>query len=343
MTRGKQRDWMLRLERHPLALTALAAVIALAAAIGMALVAGVPAVSAHLERLAPAWLAVAVGARLAAYVGYAIAHHRVMGASEHSALEAETAARVSAFGAGATSLKGGFSIDVRAMRGSGASTSQARAHVVALALLEYAVLALAAWICALTLLRDPGIQAMAVWPWVLGVPAGVLVAALAWPRIRARSSKARSGARLRSLVDGTRLLGHDWKHPAGALAAALGMALYWVAEAAALWAALRALGVSASANVAILGCATAYVLTPRGLPLAGAGIAEVLLPVSLMWLGVPLAAAVPAALAAELVRLAVSVPFAVVSREEVHSLVSRERSIRRGAGRRRSSVSAAGR
>ena len=76
------------------------------------------------------------------------------------------------------------------------------------------------------------------------------------------------------------------------------MALYWGAEAGALWASLRAFGISCTRRRSrVLGLATAYVLTPRGLPLAGAGIAEVLLPVSLMWLGVPLAAAVPAALA----------------------------------------------
>ncbi len=99
------------------------------------------------------------------------------------------------------------------------------------------------------------------------------------------------------------------------------MALYWAAEAGALWASLRTFGISCTAAVAILGCATAYVLTPRGLPLAGAGITEVLLPVSLMWLGVPLAAAVPAALAAEFIRLAVSLPLAILASDEVHRLV----------------------
>src|SRR6185437_13232005 len=108
-----------------------------------------------------------------------------------------------------------------------------------------------------------------------------------------------------------------------------------------LWASLRAFGVTCAPTVAILGFATGYVLTPRGLPLAGAGISEALLPVSLMWLGVPLAAAVPAALAAELVRLAVSVPLAALSREEVHRLVSRGRRAQR-AGKRRASAAARG-
>ena len=167
-----ERNWSSRLERHPLALSAAAAVIAIGAATGMAYAAGLSAVLDRLERIEPAWLAVAVGARLVAYVGYAIAHRRVTAACASSELSADTAARVVAFGAGATSLRGGFSIDVRAMRGSGASTQQARAHVAALALLEYAVLAVGAWTARCPAAGDPGVKGAAVWPWVDRRPGG---------------------------------------------------------------------------------------------------------------------------------------------------------------------------
>jgi hypothetical protein len=100
-----------------------------------------------------------------------------------------------------------------------------------------------------------------------------------------------------------------------------GMALYWAAEICALWAALRAVGVSCSPLVVIVGYATGFVLTPRGLPLAGAGVAEVLVPISLHWLGVPLAPAVVATLAAELTRLLVALPFALATHDEVQQLV----------------------
>jgi uncharacterized membrane protein YbhN (UPF0104 family) len=336
-------SWTTRLERHPLFLTLAAAAIAFGAASGMAYAAGLSNVLAQIERIEPAWLAVAVGARLASYVGYAVAHRRVMAACEHSELSSQMAARVVAFGAGATSLRGGFSIDVRAMRGSGASTEQARAHVAALALLEYAVLALGAWTCSLVLAGEPDVKGAAVWPWAIGVPAGAVLASLALPRLRERARAGRSGRRVRGLVDGVEILAHEWRRPARAATAALGMALYWAAEAGALWASLRAFGISCSPAVAILGLATAYILTPRGLPLAGAGIAEVLLPVSLMWLGVPLAAAVPAALASELVRLAVSLPPAVMAAEEVHRLVGRGRRARNAARERRRAAAAGGR
>jgi len=338
-----ERTWSARLERHPLALSAFAALLAVAVAVGMALAAGPAAVITRVEGIKPIWIAVAAGARLASYLGYALAHRRVTADCASSELEAQTAARVVAFGAGATSVKGGFSIDVRALRGAGASPSQARAHVAALALLEYVVLALAGWISALVLIGRPGVQAVAVWPWAIGVPAGVLLAALAWPRLRARTRGGRAGARLSSVVRGVEILAREWRHPARAGAAVAGMTLYWAAEAGALWAALRGFGISCAPSIAILGCATGYVLTPRGLPLAGAGITEALVPVSLMWLGVPLAAAVPAALAAELTRLGVSLPLAGATRHEVHQLVGLERRVRRGTRKRRRAASAAGR
>ena len=327
---ARKQGWAARVERHPLLLSATAALIAVGAFAGMSIAAGPPAVRMRVEQLAPVWLAVAAGARLASYLGYALAHRWVTGACDQSALDTEDTMRVAAFGAGATSLKGGFSIDARALRGAGASRREARAHVAALALLEYVVLALGAWCCSLLLLGDPKVKGIAVVPWVIGVPAGIAVALAAWPWLRARNRDSRLG----SVVAGAEILVHEWRRPVHALLAIAGMVLYWAAEAGALWASLRAFGVWSSPAVAILGYATGYVLTPRGLPLAGAGISEVLVPVSLMWLGVPLAAAVPAALAAELVRLGISVPLALHSKDDVHRLVGLERGARGAAGRR---------
>jgi len=321
----RKHGWAARVERHPLLLSVAAALIAIGAFAGMSIAAGPAGVRARIEELAPLWLAVAAGARLVSYLGYGIAHRWVTGACDQSVLAADDAMRVAAFGAGATSLKGGFSIDARALRGAGASKREARAHVAALALLEYVVLALGAWTCSLLLLGEPSVKGVAVVPWAIGVPAGVALAIAAWPWLRGRDRNSRLGA----VVAGAQILAGEWRRPVRALLAIAGMVLYWAAEAGALWASLRAFGISSSPAVAILGYATGYVLTPRGLPLAGAGISEVLVPVSLMWLGVPLAAAVPAALAAELVRLGVSVPVALHSREEVHRLVGLERRTQR--------------
>ena len=199
----KQDGLIARLERRPLLLGLAAMGVALLAATGMAWAAGFTPTRAALDRFAPQWLALAAAARLVAYVGYALAHHRVMSACEESGIEADTAARVVAFGAGATSLRGGFSIDSRALRGAGASRGRARAHVAALAMLEYAVLASGAWVCALLLIGHRHVKGAVVWPWAIGVPAGTALAAAAYvvlaPRLQSRGTL---GKRLRGVLQG---------------------------------------------------------------------------------------------------------------------------------------------
>ena len=311
--------FILRLERRPVVLGSVALLVASVAAAAMTEIAGTDATRSALERIAPVWLAAAVGARLLAYLGYTLAHHRVMSACDGSEIEVGTAARVVAFGAGATSLRGGFSIDARALRGAGASRPRARAHVAALAMLEYAVLAAGAWAGALLLLGVPYAQAQVVWPWAVGVPAGTAVVAGAFIVLSRRTQPR--GERVRSLIRGGEILAGQAQRPGRALAAVAGMILYWAAEIGALWASLRAFGVTCTPQVAVVGYATGYVLTPRGLPLAGAGIAEVLVPLSLHWLGVPIGAAIVGAFAAELTRLLVSLPCALAAHGEIQELV----------------------
>jgi undecaprenyl-diphosphatase len=100
-----------------------------------------------------------------------------------------------------------------------------------------------------------------------------------------------------------------------------GMALYWAGEIVSLWAALRTFGLHASVAVVVLGYATGHVLTPRSLPLSGVGITELLLPLALNWVGLPLSGAVPAVFAYRIALLALSIPPAIVSRAEVRRLV----------------------
>jgi uncharacterized membrane protein YbhN (UPF0104 family) len=295
--------------------------MSLAASSVTAAFAGLPAVEAAVERLVPGWLVVAAGSRLLAYAGYTLAHHRVMNACESAEVD-ETAAVV-AFGAGATSLKGGFAVDRRALRGAGASRRQASVHVLALALLEYVVLAPAAWISALVLLGSRGIQGAVTWPWAIGVPAGTMLAALLYRRLagRLRPGVKRPPAIVTRTLEAARVLVRSARSPSRGLPAVAGMAVHWFAEIACLWASLRAFGLDPRVPVVILGYATGLVLTPRSLPLAGAGVIEVLLPLSLMWVGVGLASAIAAVLAAEMTRLAISLPLATAAHGRVRELL----------------------
>jgi uncharacterized membrane protein YbhN (UPF0104 family) len=84
-----------------------------------------------------------------------------------------------------------------------------------------------------------------------------------------------------------------WRRPQYGLLAFLGMALYWAADIAVLWACLAVFsGQQPGVAVIVLGYASGYALTRRALPLAGAGAVEVMLPFALHWMGIPLATAV---------------------------------------------------
>ena len=66
--------------------------------------------------------------------------------------------------------------------------------------------------------------------------------------------------------------------------ALLGMALFWAADAFAVWAGLAAFGARMNAVTLLVGYATGMVLTRRTAPLAGAGIL-------VLWLPLPVALA----------------------------------------------------
>ncbi len=308
-----------RLEHRPLALGLLATALAGGAGLLMASFAGIPATVHALERVKAGWLGVACGVRILSYVGYTLAHHRLVGSYEPGELEAETTAQLVAFGAGATSFRGGYSIDHRALRMMGATAREASVFVIALAMFEYAVLAPAAWVCALLLLGDRHVQGAMSWPWVIGVPAGVCLALAAYVLLPGRVASARRGRRalVSRLIGAGDVLVKELGRPVAGPRATIGMALHWFAEIAALYAALRAFGVDPMVQVVVLAYATGYVLSPRGLPLAGAGIPEILLPLSLTWVGVGLPEAIAAVLASEASRLAVSIPLAIAARRGV--------------------------
>jgi uncharacterized membrane protein YbhN (UPF0104 family) len=84
----------------------------------------------------------------------------------------------------------------------------------------------------------------------------------------------------------------------------LGMLGYWVADIATLYGAARMFGVSLDVGEVILAYATGYAATRRTLPLGGVGATEALMCASLVWIGLPLATAVPIVTAYRLANVA---------------------------------------
>jgi hypothetical protein len=88
------------------------------------------------------------------------------------------------------------------------------------------------------------------------------------------------------------LFGALFIHPRRWGSAVLGMALFWAADAFAVWAGLAAFGFQMNAAALIVGFGTGMVFTRRTGPLAGAGELALILPLTIWYSGAPFAVAV---------------------------------------------------
>jgi len=280
-------------------LLAAAGTLSLAASFGVAWAAGFDSVLDHLRNIRFWWFAAAFGAEVVAYVGYILAYREVSRVEGGPQLELPRIVALVSAGFGVFVARGGFAADLDALQNAGCPPREARARVLGLGALEYAILAPAAAISAMVLLEHgahkpgPGFT----WPWAIAVPVGFVLTLAA---LRAREWFHRQGGRRAAVgqaLDAIHVLRQLACAPrAHGVAALVGITVYWTCDIFCLWASLQALHVSISAPALIVGYATGYALSRRTLPLAGAGAVEALLPFALGWSGVALAAALLAVL-----------------------------------------------
>ncbi len=279
--------------REIVASLAIAATLAGAALVGVAWAAGLGEVATRLAHPHWPWFAVALGGTVASLVGYTLAYHEVSRADEGPELHLHHVGALVATGFGVFIPRGGFALDQEALLDAGVPPREAELRVRRLGLLEYAILAPAAFGAALFLLVDgvrdrAGIQMS----WIIGVPVGtavtlVLLRHRLWMRKGGRVRKA-----IARFLEAVGRLAHLFVPPSKrSMGAALGMSVYWAGDILALWACLTAFSGSPSVSALILGYASGYALSRRTLPFAGAGAVEALLPFALTWVGVPLAPA----------------------------------------------------
>ena len=275
-------------------------VLAAAALLGIvSWVVGWGAVVREFRHVAWIWLAVAGGATVVSHVGYLLAYREVARHDNGPEIHPMHAAALVVTGFGLVVPRGGFALDNAAFCEQGATTRDASRRVLSLGILEYAVLAPAAFGAALVLLlQHINAQDGLLPSWVIGVPVGTAITLLLLPT---RGRLGRRGWVRKRLAHGLDAIMATLRMlrttPNGPLAA-LGMALYWAADIAALGACLALFGGHhASIAALIVGYSTGYALTRRSLPLSGAGAVEALLPFALSWVSVPLAEAVLAVVA----------------------------------------------
>ena len=285
------------IERRPVFVLVVPAVLALGAIAGLADLAGAERIDRAARHLHPAWLVLCFGGELVAYAGYVLAVRDTAKVDQGPKLTFghSIQAVIGGFGVfAATRTSGGFAVDYWALRTAGEDREGAVARVLALGALEYAVLAPAALCAAIAILVDgEDISLGLTLPWLAVIPGALVAIWLTSPK-RARYARHSPGAgRLREgfahSVAGLSMLRRmlvapPREHGLGLL----GTAAYWAGDIACLWGALQLFGnPRLSIPALIIGYATGYVLTRRSLPAGGAGVVEIALTFALNWVGFP--------------------------------------------------------
>ena len=276
------------------ATTAVAAALFLGALAVMAAIAGWSSVADRLDVGLSFWFAVAFGAEVVAFPAYFFVYRSVAAIENGPRLSVVEALELVAVGFGAFLAKGGGTLDSTALQSEDGDDREGEVRVLALDALEHAPLAPAACAAAITLLaqgkRTPGLDFTI--PWAVLVPVG---AVLAWFGVRHRRRfVGRDGWRgkLGNVLEAIAILfrlAQKWRSHWPAFA---GATAYWAGDVVCLWASLQPFDAAPPIAGVILAHAVGYVLTRRTLPLAGAGIVEVLMPLTLVASGSPFAGAI---------------------------------------------------
>jgi uncharacterized membrane protein YbhN (UPF0104 family) len=281
--------------------SALATALAAIAVLAIAHVTGADAIGRAFNDVDPRWIALIAGAELLAYPAYVIAYRSLAQVHGHAALALPMVARVVVAGFGPFAIGGGFGIDKQVLHGLQEDEHSARVRVVALGILEWAVLAPTTCVVAIIFLAEHAdILPSLLWPWALAVPAGFAFGLWASAPERAERLSRFGGQRrdwLARGLEGVGVLHTLIRNPRRYRGAWLGTALYWAADIGAFYGGLRTFGLDPGAGKVILAYATGYAATRRSLPLGGAGVTEVLMTYSLYWVREPLAPALAAVVA----------------------------------------------
>ena len=275
-------------------LLTVGAILSGAAVVGLIWIAGWREVVRALLHAHWILLVIAPVCVLLSHLGYALAYREIARVERGPELGGDEVVAIVASGFGMVSPRGGFALDAQELRKRGLSRQDAQLRVRVLGALEYVVLAPATFAAALYMLTaDMRTQGGVLASWVIGVPVGGAIA-LGILATFQRAGRPRSWWRplrhwLEAFAQTLKLL-VSW--PAGQLAI-LGMGVYWACDIAALVSCMDVFTHRRGMTVAmIVGYATGYALTRRSLPLGGAGIVEILLPVAMTWVGFPLAASI---------------------------------------------------
>jgi hypothetical protein len=307
------------LERRGTELTlllVLAAVLDVAAGVGLAYVAGFSQIRAALGRFDWPWLVAVVGGLVISFAGYYYAYRGIFLVDGGPEVSRGQMRAVVVAGFGGFLAHGGGKLDQYALEAAGTDAGDAKVRVSSLAGLEHGVLSIIGCVAAIVVLAagrsaPPGDVSI---PWaVLPVPGFVIAFWLA-ERYRGRFASTPGWRRgVATFLESVHKIRQLFAHPLRWGSAIAGMALFWLLDAFAAWSGLAAFGVRMDAAAFFLGFGTGMVFTRRTGPLAGAGVLTLVLPVTIMYSGAPLAAAVVGIFTYRVIALWLPVPVSLAA------------------------------
>lgn len=293
----------------------LAAALQMGAAAGMAFLAGFSAIRQVAGQFSWPWILAVIPALSLSYLGYLAAYHGIHAFESDEHLTKRELLAVTAVGF--SGLFGhGSALDDHVLQASGKEPRESAVRVSALTGLEWGVIAVIGTVAAIVVLvRDlPKPTPDFSVPWaVIPIPGFVLAFWLAEHyryRFRHHSGwRGKLGIFLDSIHHNRELFLRPHHHGPGAL----GMGLFWLADAVAMWVSLAAFGYQMNFAAMFIGYATGMLFSRRSGPLAGAGILMVVLPLTVSYSGAPLATAVVGVFAYRVLTLWLPMPFGLAA------------------------------
>jgi uncharacterized membrane protein YbhN (UPF0104 family) len=289
-----------RLHIHPVASSLLAAALAAIAVLAIAHATRAGSIGKAFDDIDAPWIVLVAVAELLTYPAYALAYRSLAQLHGHAPLSLPIVARIVVAGFGPFALAGGFGIDKQALQALDEDERSAKIRVMALGVLEWAVLAPLGCVVSIVLLSQGSrIPASLLWPWAICVPLGFAFAFWAAAPCRLKRLTQIGGRERLWLVhalEGIAAFRTLLSRPGRYAGAWIGTALYWVFDIVSFYAALRTFGLAPDFGTVVIAYATGYAATRRSLPLGGAGITEGLMTYALYWCHQPLAPALAAVL-----------------------------------------------
>jgi uncharacterized membrane protein YbhN (UPF0104 family) len=327
-----------QLRLRPVFGAALATGIAAIAVLVIARVTGADAVGRAFDHVDAVWIGLIAGAEFLAYPAYILAYRAIADIHGRAPITLPVVARVVVAGFGPFAIGGGFGIDRQVLQAVHEDERSARVNVVALGILEWAVLAPTTWVVSVVLLATgANILPSLLWPWAVAVPLGFGAALWASSPRRAERLARRFGGRrqemLARLLEGVGVLHTLLRNPRAYAGAWIGTGLYWAADIGAFYGGLRTFGLDPEIGKVILAYATGYAATRRSLPLGGAGVTEVLMTYSLYWVRLPLAPALAAVVAYRVFNFLLAATPALIAHRQLQPIIARGRQWRSKAPR----------